>query len=906
MWRQALGALLILTLVTGCAAQLHRNGLAAMGRGEYEAGVADLSQAIARDPGNVRYRMDYATARESAVQSLITQAESARRANQLDTANALYLRVLAIDPGNSRARHGLDGIEGDKRHGAELDAARQDLDHKDYDSAQAKVLAILNEDPGYVPAQTLATLIRDARVPIAVAPHLKPHGNRKVTLQLRDAPTKMVFEVLQRETGINFILDKDVKSDSKTSIFVQDVPVEEAIDLVLDQNQLARQILSDNMVLIYPNIASKQKDYEQQIVRTFYLTNAAPKDVENLFKTVLAAKTLFIDEHANAVVIRDTPDTVRMAERLVASIDIAEPEVMLEVEVLEISRSAVQDLGIQYPASATFTPGLVGAAAAGAGGLTLYQLAHQNSQSITVSPTPTVTLNAMKQAGVANTLASPRIRARNKEKAKVLIGSREPVITNSVTPTAAGTPVVTGSVQYLDVGLTLEVQPTIYRDGDVSIKLNLEVSSILKQITTQGGTIAYDIGTRNANTLLQLRDGETQVLGGLIQQSDTRTANSIPLLGEIPILSHLFGTHHTDKEKDEIVLSVTPHVVRMQPHPTADNIQFWYGTETRHALPAASSGGATAPPAAAAPPDPTQLNMQPVTPMPPPPPVPPVTAPSDSAPASQRDVPRGTSVPASDSAPTASAAHASPPATGPPEAVPSAASTAAAAGGGGAAPAVAAAPAAAAVTGATSATGAAAAVTGSSASSGALAAGAAVVATGAVAATAASAPPANAAQGSLPSAPPAAVPSNAPAAAGGAPGGSSALSLDGPSEARVGEEFPVTVRLATDQSITRLRAQLRFDSSALQLVSANPGDMVPAAAGSPKVETRGGGAQLEISTTSDEPVQGAGSLMVVNFRAVQPRLASNISAMLNVLGASGAAVGNSSAAPLKVAITAAQ
>jgi general secretion pathway protein D len=150
------------------------------------------------------------------------------------------------------------------------------------------------------------------------------------------------------------------------------------------------------------------------------------------------------------------------------------------------------------------------------------------------------------------------------------------------------------------------------------------------------------------------------------------------------------------------------------------------------------------------------------------------------------------------------------------------------------------------------------------------------------------------------------VPSNAAPAAGGAPGGSSALSLDGPREAKVGEEFPVTMRLATDQSITRLRAQLRYDSSALQLVSASPGDMVPAAAGNPKVETRGGGAQLDVTTTADEPVQGRGSLMVLNFRAVQPRPASDISAMLNVLGASGAAVGNSTAPPLKMAITAAQ
>jgi general secretion pathway protein D len=874
---------MLILLIVGCASRLHREGMAAMSRGDYESGVADLTQAIERDPGNVRYRMDFATAREAAVQTLLGQADTARRGNQTDTANTLYRRVLAIDPENSRARRGLDGIEGDKRHGAALEAARQDLERKDYDAAEAKVLGILNEDPGYVPAQTLAVVIRDARVPITVTPHLKARGSSKVTLQLRDAPTKMVFEVLQRETGINFILDKDVKSDSKTSIFVQDVPVEEAIELVLDQNQLARQILSDNMVLIYPNIAAKQKDYEQQIVRTLYLTNAAPKDVENMLKTVLAAKTLYIDEHASAVVIRDTPETVRMAERLVASVDVAEPEVMLEVEVLEISRSAIQDLGIQYPPSATFTPSPLGnaAGAVGSSGLVVWDLAHQNSHTIGVSSL-SVTLNAMKQAGVANTLASPRIRARNKEKAKVLIGSREPVITNSVTPTAAGTPVVTGSVQYLDVGLTLEVQPTVYLDGDVAMKLNLEVSSILKQITTPSGTVAYEIGTRNANTLLRLKDGETQVLGGLIQQSDTKTANSIPLLGEIPILSHLFGTHHTDHEKDEIVLSVTPHVIRMQAHPTVDNIQFFYGTETRHALPSASSGGGTAARPAAPSADPTQLSIQPVTPMPPPA-VPPAIPPSDSVPIGQRDAPGGSgSAPAARQAEetrAVTASSAAPPITAPPEIVPAGASV------GAAAPAAA---------GAAGATGAAAATAGTNTA--AVVAGGAIAATGAVAATASSAAPA-----AVPiTTPPVAVPSNNSAAGGG----SSALSLDGPRQAKVGEEFPVTVRLSTDQSITRLRAQLRFDASALQVLSADTGDMVPAAAGNPKVQTRGGGAQLDVTTTADEPVQGSGSLMVVNFRAMQARPASDISAMLNVLGASGAAVGNSSAAPLKMAIVA--
>src|SRR5437764_252086 len=781
-------------LLAACAAdRVHRQGLAAIERGDYESGVGLLQQAAHDDPRNMTFRLDLQTQRNVAVQQLVARSDSERGAQQLEAAARDYRRVLALDPSNDRAQRGLLGLEADARHALTVARARGDFERKDYDAAEAKPRTVLNEDPGYAPAQELAAQINTARGPITVAPRLKTRENHKVTLQLRDAPTKMVFEVLSRETGINFILDKDVNSDTKTTIFVQDVPVEQAIDLVLDQNALARQILADNMVLIYPNIAAKQKDYEQLIVRTFYLTNAVPKDVENMLKTVLGAKTLFIDERTSSLVIRDTPDTVRMAEKLVASLDVAEPEVMLEVEVLELSRSRLQDLGIQYPTAATLTPSHLGSAAGAvtgaSSGLVLSDLSHQNSDTIKIGSSLAVTLNAMKQAGLVNTLASPRIRARNKEKAKVLIGSKEPVITNSVTPTAAGAPVVTGSVQYLDVGLTLEVQPTIYLDSDVAIKLSLEVSSILKQVATNSGTIAYEIGTRNANTLLRLKDGETQILAGLIQESDTRTANTIPGLGDIPILSRLFGTHHTDHEKDEIVLSITPRIIRMQSRPSSDATEFWYGTETRtRSMPyGAGSGGESQP--AAAPGGGT----------------PDGTAPSGSAP-NVSPAPAGTAP-----------APGAPPA---PEAAP-----------------------------------------------GTGAAGAAVVApSNPTAIAAAAALKAAEARHGLPATSvPATVPPNAPPAPGSAAGGPaaearSALTMDGPSEVKAGDEFQVTVRLATDQSITHLRSQLRFEGGSLQLVSASTGDMVPAAAGSPKVETRGGGAQLDVPTTSDEPVQGSGRL----------------------------------------------
>ena len=821
VWRRASGALLILTLIAGCAAdRLHREGLAAIERGDYEAGVAQLNQAVTRDPANMAYRLDFEARRESAVQSLIAAGDNARRAGQLDAAAALYRRVLAIDPSNDRARHGLEGIEGDRRHGGALEAAHKEFDAKDYDAAESKVRAVLQEDPGYVPAQELAAAINVARGPITVAPRLQTRENRKVTLQLRDAPTKMVFEVLQRETGINFILDKDVKSDTKTSIFVQDVPVEEAIDLVLDQNQLARQILADNMVMIYPNTAAKQKDYEQQIVRTFYLTNATPKDVEGMLKSVLAAKTLFIDERANVLVMRDTPDVVRMAEKLVASVDVAEPEVMLELEVLEISRSRVQDLGIQYPGSATLSLSPLGAATTGttAGQMVLSDLSHQNSHTIGFNPAPAVTVNAMKQAGLVNTLASPRIRARNKEKAKILIGQREPVITNSVTPTAAGAPVVTGSVQYLDVGLTLEVQPTIYLDTDVAVKISLEVSSILKQVTTASGTIAYEIGTRNANTLLRLKDGETQILAGLIQDTDTRNFSSIPGLGDIPILRHLFGEHHLDREKTEIVLSITPRIIRMQPRAASDTTEFWYGSESRTRSRPYTTSGATethpARPEAAAPGPSPGINTAPggaPVPSSSPQPVNPSVAPSSvSAPLSGPGV-QNQSAPAPQGLPV----------TAPP------------------APIVAAA-----------ASGAASQQT----------------------------------------------------QAGTASGAPSALTLEGPAEAKVGEEFDVRVQLSSQDPITHLRSQLRFDSSALQIVSASVGEVVPASAGAPTVNTRGVGAQLDVTTPAEDPVLGSGTLMTVRFKALAPRPSSNVAAMLNVLGTTGGAVGSSAAQPLAIVI----
>jgi general secretion pathway protein D len=777
-FRPILSALLGATLLAGCAAtQLHRQGLKDVERGDYEAGVSELAAAAEHEPDNMTFKLDLAARREASLQKLVAAADALRSAGQMDAAVATYRRVLAISPADQRALRGIDGVEADRRHAGMVGEAFQDFERKDYDAADVVLRAVLNEDSGFGPAVALAAKINLARGPTTVAPHLKARNNAKVTLQFRDAPTKMVFEVLARQTGINFVLDKDVKSDSKTTIFVQEVPIEDAIDLVLDQNTLARQILSSNMVLIYPNTPAKQKDYEEQIVHTFYLTNAVPKDVEGMLKSMLGAKTLFVDERTGVVVMRDTPDAVRMAEKLVASIDVPEPEVLISVEVLEIARSKLLNLGITPPgsftASATSVAGAAGAAATGgASGLVLSDLSHQSANTIGISSV-SITANALQTVGNTNTLASPRIRARNKEKAKILIGSRVPVITSSTALLTSGT-ASSSSVQYLDVGLTLEVQPTVYQDGDVAIKIGLEVSSITNTVVV-GGTQAYTIGTRNANTLIRLKDGETQILAGLIQDSDTRNSAGIPGLSQIPIVGRLFGSHNTDREKSEIVLSITPHIIRTQARPDTDNTEFWYGTETRSRSTPFGAGG------------------------------------FDSG------APQGPG-----SASGGAAAGPGIPTAGPRPSV--------------AQPAV-------------------------------------------IPAASTSAPPA------APAGPPA----------------HPMVTVDGPAEIAVGQEFDVTVHMATDIGISRLRSQVRFDSSALQLLTATAGDIVPSSAGSPAVDTKSGGAQLDV-VAGDDPVQGEGSLMQLHFKALQPRAASSIAAQVSAMGPAGGAMANAASQPLSVAI----
>jgi general secretion pathway protein D len=616
--RDHVARLILCALLAGCADdQAYRDGLALVNQGKTDEGMAKLKEATEKDPHDVEYRSAYLKAREHALSRAIEQADMLAVRGAFDEARKLYRHALEIDSGYERAFQGLTALDARIRQKAWLDDADLLLAKNQADAAGLKVAKVLSEAPNDPRALALKHSIDGKLAAGLPAAQLAQVYKKPITIEFKDVSLKQVFEVISHTSGLNFLFDKDVKTDQRTSIFLKNSTIEAAVRFVLLTNQLEQQIMDGNTILVYPNTPAKQKDYQELAVRTFYLANAEAKTVANTLKTILKSHDVAIDEKLNMIVVRDTPDAIRMAERLVAIEDVTEPEVMLDVEVLEVHRNRTTDLGLQWPAAVSLSPtplgsvvGNSGSSSSGSTGnagtyvppgtspsstsnnssLSLHDLAHQTLSSTAVS-VGNATANANLMDTDAKLLSNPRIRVRNHEKAKVLIGNRLP----NITSTATSTGFISQSINYIDVGLTLNVEPTIYPDNNVGIKLTLEVSSVQNTVTTSSGSSAYEIGTRTAVTSLRLKDGETDVMGGLITTTESMSGNKIPGLGDLPILGGLFGATTDEADRDEIVLAITPHLIRNVPQPDAADAMFSSGTE--NSLHGAGSGaGPVAPP----------------------------------------------------------------------------------------------------------------------------------------------------------------------------------------------------------------------------------------------------------------------------------------------------------------------
>ena len=567
-------SVLVLAL-SGCAADMaYRDGRNLVEKDQVEAGLLKYQEAMRRDPDNAIYRSAFLDTRDRASARLLQQADQLVNEGKYVLAAQNFQRVLSMDPQNERARAGLRALEMADRHEKLLAQASASLEQKEFEAAKNRVSTILSEKPDHARARALMREINEQMPQPPAESGLSKAYKTPITIEFREAPLKQVFDIISRRSGLNFIFDKDVKSDARTTIMLKNSTVESAIYFLLMTNQLEQQVMDANTILIYPNTAAKLKEYQETVVRTFYLSNAEAKTVANTLKTILKSRDVVADEKLNLVILRDSADAVKLAEKIIATQDQAEPEVMLDVEILEVKRSRLLQLGVDWPSNATLT--VLNSRTGEGKNLTLRDLDTINRGTIGISGLQT-TINLKKNDGDTNLLASPRIRVRNKEKAKVVIGEKVPVITTTISPGTGG--FASESVSYVDVGLTLNAEPTIYLNNEVGIRIALEVSNLIDRVTTATGTTAYQIGTRQASTFLQLKDGENQVLAGLINSEERSTGSRVPGLGDIPILGRLFGTQTDDKQKTEIVLSITPHLVRNLQRPETSVAEFSAGTE---------------------------------------------------------------------------------------------------------------------------------------------------------------------------------------------------------------------------------------------------------------------------------------------------------------------------------------
>jgi general secretion pathway protein D len=593
--------LLMALALGGCSHPAFRDGLAALSLGKKEEGISSLEKAVRDEPRNAEMKASLIRHKGETIDGYLAEAERQRAAGQPEAAGQAYRQALALDAGNARARQGIEQLVADRRNGELLLQAEQLLKKSDLIGAERVIRTVRAQDPLNTVARQLQQQVdqqREKEGNSSSSPAVKAALAKPVVLEFRDATLKSVFEVLSRSSGLNFVFDKDVKGDTKVTLFVRNSPLEDILRLILKTNQLEKSQLNDNSFLIYPNTPAKGKEYQELVVRSFYLANTEVKQAMSLVKTVAKSKDVFADEKLNLLIVKDTPEAIRLIERLIESLDLAEPEVMLEVEVLEVTRSRLNEFGLDWPdsigygalqapqettvlvngvpQSITTTPG--GTLAAG------FVKAQKIGSLTSFIANPAFTLNIKGQNADTNVLANPRIRVKNREKAKIHIGDKLPVFTTTSTANVG----VSASVTYLDVGLKLDVEPNVMLDDEVSIKIGLEVSSIAKEIAGPSNSLAYQIGTRSANTVLRLKNGETSVLAGLISDEERKSTSHVPGIGEIPILGRAFGSHRDTSSKTEIILLITPRVLRNIHRPDFAQPALPSGTEsTIGALPLA-------------------------------------------------------------------------------------------------------------------------------------------------------------------------------------------------------------------------------------------------------------------------------------------------------------------------------
>ncbi len=548
----------LLFAATDSAKTLFQKGTKAEAREDYEAAYNFYKAAFQLKPEELKYRVSFERTRMLAAASKIKRAQKMRDQGSLVEALALFQQAIEIDPSNELAAQ-------------EIRRTQQMLQKTPAGAAQAVNPPAARQDED----DPLRQRLENASAPVSL-------------LQFPDSPisalemtedSKVAYETIGKLAGINVLFDPDYTS-RRLTIKLQKVSLQEALDIVALQSRTFWRPVTPNTIFVAQDTQAKRRELEQNVVKTFYLGNVSTptdlQDIVNAIRTVLEVQRIQQVPSQSAIIVKGTPDQLALASKMIDDIDKSKPEVIVDVVVAQVRRDKLQNLGITPPQNLTVT--LLGngvttstsgstSTTANTPSLNFNDLQHLSSTNYSVIIDP---LKAVALYSDANTkiMQNPKIRATDNEKATLTIADKIPIATGSFgTPLGVGTAVgavgVNTQFTYTDVGVKMELTPRVHPDGQITLKLSMEISN-LNGSETIGGITQPIISTRKVEQVIRLKDGETNLLGGILEVDDTSTLGGTPFLSQIPILKYLFSSTQKEHVTNELIFLLVPHIVRSQ------------------------------------------------------------------------------------------------------------------------------------------------------------------------------------------------------------------------------------------------------------------------------------------------------------------------------------------------------
>jgi len=530
--------------------------------------------------------------------SALSQARTAEQQQDYDLAVAEYTKAARARPNDRAVRLALDRakIRASQDHFAR--ARRQSATgHTEEALIEYQLAAELNPASGDIQNElrrlraqmrtqvaldrggktTLEALIKDSLAAPLPGADVPSDVTLPDSLIFREASARDVFTAIGKFANLSVVFDPAFR-DTSVSIDLRKAPLAEALNAVGTVTRNFWRVTAPRAIAVIPDTAAKRREYEEEIVRTFFLSNADLKETVDVLRIVVDARRLAPVAATNAITIKDTPERVAAAGRIIQAIDKARPEVVIDVELLEVDRTRLRDYGMQIASPTEAPTGLDGQVTVGGDSLTLRDLRNLTTSDVFLTNLPGLFYRLLKTDTNTRTLANPQLRTTEGISAQARFGERVPVPVTTFAPIAAGgvqTQPIT-SFNYENIGVNIDITPRTHHDDDVSLAVKIEVSSISG--TGFGGLPTF--GNRSITTVIRLRDGETNMLAGLIRDEERKVLSGIPGLSDIPILGRLFAFNRTQTQETDIILTLTPHIVRVLDLTEADVRAFRVGRDT--------------------------------------------------------------------------------------------------------------------------------------------------------------------------------------------------------------------------------------------------------------------------------------------------------------------------------------